>query len=72
MGGGDFILIKNAKILTMRAQNYECGCILIENQKIKKISEDIKDSENNDKTVLDVKGSWVLPGLIDAHCHIGI
>jgi len=67
-----FILIKNARILTMGVQNFDCGCILIENQKIKKISGEIKDSENNDQTVLDAKGCWVLPGLIDAHCHIGI
>ena len=27
---------------------------------------------NNDEQILDVKGAWVLPGIIEAHCHIGI
>ena len=25
-----------------------------------------------DDLILDVNGAWVLPGLIEAHCHIGI
>ena len=66
------MLIKNGKIITMAGQNYEPGCLLIENSKIKKVSENIRDSENPDALVIDAKGAWVMPGLIDAHCHIGI
>lgn len=64
------LLIKNAKIHTMAGKNYENGDILIENGKIKEIGENI----NPDKVceVLDVKGAFTMPGIIDAHCHVGI
>jgi len=66
------ILIKNAKILTMAGTAYESGCLLTENRLIKRVAEKIPDSENGDGTVIDAKGGWVMPGLIEAHCHIGI
>lgn len=66
------MLIKNAKILTMAGKNYDKGCILTENSIIKKVAENVSESENADGIVLDVQGAWVLPGLIDAHSHIGI
>ena len=56
----------------MAGINYESGCILIENKIIKKVSHYINDNENNDNIIIEAKGYWVLPGLIDAHCHIGI
>ncbi len=56
----------------MTGNNYEPGCVLTENRIIKKVSANIDEAENKDNIVLDVKGAWVLPGLIDAHSHIGI
>lgn len=64
------ILIKNGKIFTMSDVNYEKGSILIDNGKIVDIGNDIKSPEGVD--VIDAKGGWVIPGLIDAHCHIGL
>jgi len=61
-------LIKNAKILTMAQKDYEKGDILIDDGKIKKISEKI-DIECE---TFDAAGMWVLPGFIDAHCHVGM
>lgn len=61
-------LIKNAKILSMAGKDYECGDILVDNGKIKKIGENIKASCDT----YDAKGMWVLPGFIDAHCHVGM
>ena len=66
------MLIKNGKVYTMSGKNYECGCVLINNSKITKISESIGENENTDSLIIDAGGGWVLPGLIDAHCHIGI
>jgi imidazolonepropionase-like amidohydrolase len=66
------ILIKNAKIYTMAGKNYGSGCILISNGKIGKIAENIKDSEDADGIVIDAEGALAMPGLIEAHCHIGI
>jgi imidazolonepropionase-like amidohydrolase len=66
------ILIRNGKIFTMAGITYESACLLCENGKIKKIADKIEERENSDGVVLDVKGAWVLPGLIDAHSHIGL
>lgn len=66
------MLIKNGKIKTITGRDFERGCLLIENTKIKKISKEIGPEENNDGLVIDAQGCWVTPGLIDAHCHIGI
>ena len=66
------MLIKNGKIMTMAGQEYTCGCLLTNGSKLAKISDLIENSENADGCVIDAKGAWVMPGLIDAHCHIGI
>jgi imidazolonepropionase-like amidohydrolase len=64
------ILIRNGKILTMNDRIYEMGDILIKGKKILDIGENLelpKDAE-----VIDAKGMWVMPGIVDAHCHIGM
>jgi len=66
------MLILNGRILTMAGVNYESGCVLIRDNRIAKVAEKIDIKENTDDTVIDAKGSLVLPGLIEAHCHIGI
>jgi imidazolonepropionase-like amidohydrolase len=64
------ILIKNALIYTMEKDEIiKNGDILIENGKIIKIEKDIQvDSAK----VIDADGKLVLPGFIDAHCHLGM
>lgn len=64
------ILIKNGKIFTMAGVNYEKGCVLINEGKIIEIKDNINPPEG--AKLIDAKGGWVLPGLIDAHCHIGL
>ena len=64
------LLIKNGKIITMSDKNYENGCILIHDNKIVDIQEYIEESDNME--VIDAKGAWVMPGIIEAHCHIGL
>lgn len=56
----------------MTGNNFESGCILIKNKKIQKVSQFIDDTENDDNFIIDAAGAWTLPGLIDAHSHIGI
>lgn len=64
------ILIKNGRILTMGPQGtLENGQVLLQNGKIAAVGTSLDAPE---ATVLDAKGGYVLPGLIDAHCHIGI
>jgi imidazolonepropionase-like amidohydrolase len=56
----------------MTGKNYNSGCILIENKTIKNIAENIDDCDNDDDIIIDAKGNMVMPGIIDAHSHIGI
>ncbi|WP_343250508.1 amidohydrolase [Diplocloster hominis] len=66
------LLIQNGKIWTMAGKNYDSGCILIENGKIKEIAERIEPPDVPDLAVIDAAGAVVMPGMIEAHCHIGI
>ena len=63
-------LIKNGKILTMAGKSFERGCILIDGSKIVAVEEEIEAT--NDMEVIDARGGWVMPGIIEAHCHVGI
>ena len=64
------ILIKNGKILTMSDKIYEKGDILINGKEIVEIGENLEASA--DAQVIDAQGMWVMPGIVDAHCHIGM
>ena len=62
------ILIKNGKILTMAGKVLEKGSILIDNKKIVEVGQFIEAPQNAE--VIDVEGMFVMPGIIDAHCHL--
>ncbi|HMA59027.1 MAG TPA: amidohydrolase [Halanaerobiales bacterium] len=64
------ILIKDAQILTMADNDYKQGSILIKDGKIAKISENIEIKDEYE--VIDAKDQIVMPGVIDAHTHLGI
>lgn len=66
------LLIKNGKIITMCDKNYDNGDILIKDKKIIEIGENISIGSNNECKIIDAKNCWVMPGIIEAHCHIGI
>ncbi|MFZ5985732.1 MAG: amidohydrolase [Bacillota bacterium] len=71
------LLIKNGKILTMTGINYDSGYILIDEGKIVEVGEDPsaldkKVLQSEGLTIIDAKNKYVLPGLIDAHCHVGV
>lgn len=63
------MIIKNGKIFTMAGQTLENGDVLINNGKIKEVGINLN---HNGEEVIDAKGAWVIPGMIDAHCHVGI
>ncbi|MGM0410262.1 MAG: amidohydrolase [Bacillota bacterium] len=64
------LAIKDVKILTMEEKDYEKATVLVEDGKIKNIGEDLKIPE--DTEVYDGKGKVMIPGMIDAHTHVGI
>lgn len=68
------LYITGGKILTMAGRVYENGTIGIQNGKIAEIKEgSIADMECGcRKNIINVDGAWVMPGLIEAHCHVGI
>ncbi|MDP4126341.1 MAG: amidohydrolase [Bacillota bacterium] len=63
------IFIKNGQIKTMAGRDF-VGCMLIEGTKIKALGETLDVPA--DARVIDAMGCLVLPGFIDAHCHVGI
>lgn len=66
------LLIKNGKILTMAGANYNNGSVLIQNGKIIKVGENINISDGDVSEVINAENCLVMPGIIEAHCHIGI
>lgn len=64
------ILIKNGRILTMAGKIYEEGSVLIDEGKIVGVGENIEAPE--DCETIDASGYTVMPGIIDAHCHLGM
>lgn len=64
------LLIQNGLLYTMEEDRPIYGELLIHDQKIIQIADNI--AVTKEMQVLDAKGMCVLPGLIDAHSHIGI
>jgi len=64
------LLIKNGQVKTMAGCEF-LGNIMIEGTKITALLETLDDVPA-DTEVIDALGCLVLPGFIDAHCHVGI
>ncbi len=65
------LFIKNAKIKPIVGKEIPCGCILTDdNGKIAAIGASITPPV--DAQVIDAEGRLVTPGLVEAHCHIGL
>jgi len=64
------ILITNATVITITDGVKEDTDVLITNGKIAKIGKDL--SATSSTKVVDAKGQFVMPGIIDAHSHIAI
>lgn len=66
--------IVNGKVMTMAGQTYEDGVIRIGGGHILEVGSrnEISVKPDQDETVLDVQGALVMPGIMEAHCHMGI
>ncbi len=67
------LTIVHGKIKTMAQAYYQDGFLQIENGRITAVG-DMKDcpAEKGGSGILDAKGNLVMPGIVEAHCHMGI
>jgi imidazolonepropionase-like amidohydrolase len=67
------VLITNATILTATGDRIENGSVLLQDGRISAISAvGAQVQAPAGVTVVDGRGKWVTPGLIDAHSHLGV
>ena len=64
------LAIKGGKVLTITNGVIDNGVVLVENGKIKAVGKDMKIPA--DAKVINANRKIVMPGLVEAHCHIGI
>ena len=66
------LFILNGTILTMACDIIRHGNILIEQGKIKAVGSDVTLPHHYKGKIIDAKENFVMPGIIESHCHIGI
>ena len=66
-GAGTLVAITNANIMTASHGNIMGGTILIRNGKIAEVGTNVTVPAG--AKVIDGRGKWVTPGIIDAHSH---
>ena len=64
-------IIKNCNLWSMADLNDTMADILIEGNKIKEVGS-IDVAKYPDALVIDANGMFVMPGIVDPHCHIGV
>ena len=64
------IVLKNASIIDGSGSAPYSGNLVIQENKIDSIHREEAFSHDAEASVMDLKGKTVMPGLIDAHCHI--
>ena len=66
------LLLKNATIRSMVKAGTFHGSVLIKDGKIVEVSDELALPASADCEIIDVKHHLLMPGLIEAHCHMGI
>ncbi|HHY28972.1 MAG TPA: amidohydrolase [Desulfitobacterium dehalogenans] len=69
MNANTSLFIRNGRIKTMKGQEF-IGSILVEGTQIKAIGENLVAPEGAE--IIEAQDKLVLPGFIDAHCHVGL
>jgi imidazolonepropionase-like amidohydrolase len=64
------LAITNGRVLTITQGTFDPGTVLIDNGKIAAVGPDVTIPPGAE--VYDATGMVVMPGLIDAHCHIAV
>lgn len=65
------LLIKNGRVLTMSGEDIPRGYVLADGGRIIKVGAE-SDLDEIKADVIDAEGGWIMPGLIESHCHLGI
>lgn len=65
------MVIIHGNIKTMEERDFPDGYLEIADGKIVAVG-DMKDCPKTEEEILDARGSLVMPGIIEAHCHMGI
>ena len=67
------MLIKGGKVFTMEGEILDRGFILIEKDKIYEVGRGEPPGRYLDTAqLIDAEGMYIMPGFVDAHCHIGL
>ena len=66
------MLLINGRVLTMAGKVWENGYVRTEGKVIADIGSMDTICVNDSEEVIDACGGWIMPGLIDAHTHMGI
>jgi imidazolonepropionase-like amidohydrolase len=64
------IAIVNGQVMTITQGTLDRGTVLVEGGRIVALGEQVEIPE--DAQIFDAEGKIVMPGMIDAHCHVGI
>ena len=64
------IAITNGRVLTITQGTFDPGTVLVEDGHVVAVGEDVEVPVGSE--VIDATGKVVMPGLIDAHCHVGL
>lgn len=62
------LLLKNGRYINPKTSEDKVLDVLIKDGKVAEVKNSIE--LNNSVKIIDVKNSWVVPGLIDIHCHL--
>jgi imidazolonepropionase-like amidohydrolase len=69
-GQANGILIKNGTVLTVTNGVIESGDVLLKDGKIAAIGEFVPEEEG--MRIIDARGKFIMPGIVDAHSHLAI
>lgn len=61
------ILLKNGTVIDYKNSIFEKYDVLIENEIISKMAKNIEESAED---IIDCTGLYIMPGMIDIHCHL--
>lgn len=66
--------IVGGRIITMAGKEYDNGVLRILDGKIAAVgsAQTVPVEPQKNESVLQVDGAWVMPGIMEAHCHMGI